>query len=590
MIIIIFSDKNCEYQAISSLRSLERKITDNIKILYYTIGFDSEYSCKNLYKIKIDLNSNYPCYNYYKPELCLKSLEMFPNEEYFIYADTDILYSKRLNFEALKHTDEYPLASYGPHEYPFIYRTVDNNCIIYNETELMKYVGVENRTMRYVFSCFFSFNKKCVDFLKEWLYFCNNKDLLTQEDIYFPFKDETSFNVCLWKKNAKNNLGFSFLNTHQHEIVNLVENDDHILDKYGTNIDQAGVNWEYIQNSKNIIFYHGFKTIEHIQPTLDILLKSVPSGSTILNNPYTNLNLHKKAYVVCAVGQKYIDSTEGLIKSLKKYSKYPVILYYSNGIVNYTYDNLILQPFNTMNVLDNTHHTGKLFTTLKAEVTLGSLKNYNVDTVIMLDSDIIVTRNIDNIFDEYESQLENYPIFMKYAWDIVSVLGRPLVSDYIKEYIGVNISSKIYSICSCTCIANKNCLSFLEDWKSYCEDKHLIEYHYETNKEIYFDFNDESIANALLWKYNATKVLPTNLQWAWKHESVKFALDFYEGKTEQLQRHSSLQTTHWKIPDQYEVPYGLSVIPLNKKDLWGFHGPKDLNEINLILNELETRF
>lgn len=304
---------------------------------------------------------------------------------------------------------------------------------------------------------------------------------------------------------------------------------------------------------------------------------------------YETLNTSKKAYVVCAVGQKYIDSTEGLIKSLNRYSKYPVILYYSNGEVNYDYENLILQPFKTRKKLDNSDHTGKLFTTLKAEVTLGSLKNYNIETVVMLDSDIIVTPNIDKIFYQFENQIENYPIFIKYSWDIINILGRPLVSDYIKEYIGVS-PAQIYAICSCTCIANKNCISFLEEWKSYCEDEHLIKYHYETNKDIYYDFNDESIANALLWKYKAKKVLPTNLQWAWKHESIKFTLDFYEGKNISLEKHSSLPHSHWKIPEQYEVPHGLSVIPFNKNDLWGFHGPKDINEINLILNEIETRF
>lgn len=582
MIFIIFSDKNYEHQAICSLKSLQRKITNDFKIVYYTIGFDSEYTCKNLIKIKID-SKEYPSFNYYKPELCLETIKLFPEEEYFVYGDTDILYSNRFDINKLKHDFEYPLASYGPHEYPLNYYVIDNNWTIFNEVEMMKYYDVENRSMRYVFSCFFSFNKKCVDFLEEWMSICNNKFLLRQEHIYYPFKDETPFNICLWKRKATNNLGFAFVNTHQHEIVNWVEYND-ITEKHGTNIDKTYANWEYIQNSKDIIFYHGFKKNEDMQSTLDVLFKNNNM------NIYKNLNLHKKAYVICAVGQKYIDSTEGLVKSLKRYSKYPVILYYSDGIVNFNYDNLILQPFNTMKKLENQHHTGKLFTTLKAEVTLGSLKNYNVDTIVMLDSDIIVSPNIDNIFDEYESQLENYPIFIKYAWDIVNVLGRPLVSDYIKEYIGVNISPKIYAICSCTCIANRNCISFLEDWKAYCEDEHLIKYHYETNKDIYYDFNDESVANALLWKYNATKVLPTNLQWAWRHESIKFTLDFYEGKVGELQRHDSLQNTHWKIPEKYEVPFGLSVIPLNKKDLWGFHGPKDLNEINLILNELETRF
>jgi hypothetical protein len=304
---------------------------------------------------------------------------------------------------------------------------------------------------------------------------------------------------------------------------------------------------------------------------------------------YIDLKNYKKAYVVCAVGQSYIDSTEGMIRALSNFSKYPVILYYSDGVVKYEYDNLIKQPFRSNNIKVESEHSLKLLTTLKAEVTLNSIKRYDVDCVVMLDSDIIVTPKIDNVFDTYENIIENYPIFIKYSWDIITVMGRPLVSDYIQNSIGVE-PAKIPAVCSCMCIANKNCVSFLEDWRYWCENSDLIKHHYVDNKDIYFDFNDESIVNALLWKYGATKILPTNLQWAWKYDSVKFSLDFYDGKVAELQRHGSLYNSHWKIPENYEVPYGLSVIPLHKNDLWGFHGPKDINEINLIIDEIKNRF
>lgn len=305
-------------------------------------------------------------------------------------------------------------------------------------------------------------------------------------------------------------------------------------------------------------------------------------------NKYELLNKYKRAYVICAAGQSYIDSTEGIIRGLSKYSKYPVILYYSNGKVNYSYDNCILQPFSIKDRNIDEGHDLKLFTTLKAEITLGAIKNYNVDTIVMIDSDVVVTPSIDNIFKDYENEIENYPIFMKYSWNIISVMGRPHVGEHIANYIGVN-NQTLPAMCSCCCIANKNCITFLEDWKRYCDDEHLIEYYYKYNKDIYFDFNDESIANALLWKYNATKYLPTNFVWAWKNETAKFCFDFYEGKVESLNKHESL-LSHWRIPEAYEVPFGLSVLPEKKRDMWGFHGPKDLLEIEGIMNEIENRF
>ncbi len=307
-----------------------------------------------------------------------------------------------------------------------------------------------------------------------------------------------------------------------------------------------------------------------------------------MKRAYLNLQKYKRAYVVCAVGQSYIDATQGMVRSLNEYSKYPVILYYSDGVVNYEYDNLITQPFRLSNRTVEHEHTLKLFTTLKAEVTLNSIKHYDVDTVVMLDSDILPTPSIDTVFDRYESEVENYPIFLKYAWNIITVMGRQLVSDYIQTTIGV-LPAKIPAICSCLCIANRNCISFLEDWKYWCENEVLINYHYRLNKDIYFDFNDESIVNALLWKYGATKYIPCDLMWAWNHKSVKFAFDFYDNKVGNLNIHES-SPNHYRVPEEFEVPFGLSVLPMEKRNLLGFHGMKDVEQINSSIEEIKKRF
>jgi hypothetical protein len=307
-----------------------------------------------------------------------------------------------------------------------------------------------------------------------------------------------------------------------------------------------------------------------------------------MKTTYERLKKYKRAYVVCAVGQQYIDATEGMIRSLNEYSNYPVILYYSNGTVNYRYDNLILQPFRVQETILTEEHTLKLLTTLKAEVTLNSIKNYDVETVVMLDSDILPTPAIDGVFRTYEMEVENYPLFIKYAWDIITVMGRPLVSNHIQSVIG-NSEPRIPAMCSCMCIANRNCLSFLEDWKYWCENEELLRYHYVEHKDIYFDFNDESIVNALLWKYNAEKYIPCNLMWAWKYESVKFAFDFYEGKVGDMPIHQS-NPHHYRVPEAYEVPFGLSVLPKNKQQLYGFHGIKDINQIQLSATEINSRF
>ena len=126
MVLYLYSNKDYEYQAIACIKSLEQKIKEDIKIVYYTIGFESEFTTTNLYKVILS-DKKYPTFHYYKAELSLLTMDLFPDEEHFIFSDTDILYSKRFDFNKLKHEHSYPLASLGPHEYPFIYAYKINN-------------------------------------------------------------------------------------------------------------------------------------------------------------------------------------------------------------------------------------------------------------------------------------------------------------------------------------------------------------------------------------------------------------------------------------------------------------------------------
>lgn len=296
MIIFLYTNDKCEYQAKYCIESFIKKTSKDDKVVYFTIGFESDIEYENLYKIKIP-HKEYPTFHYYKAELSLMVMELFPKEEYFCFTDTDVLFSKKINFEKLKHNLEYPLASFGPHEYPFTYETLSTDTsytllpntnlvklnngniglfgidrVIYNEVFCMNYFNVPNRTMRYVWSCFYTFNRKCKEFFEEYTSMCKNEYLLKNRKWSYPFHDETSFNICLWKRNATQNLAFAFVNTHSYDVV--VETETHLIKSMyiGSNIDSTGADWEYIDNSENVIFYHGFKDNETAQKTLKLLL------------------------------------------------------------------------------------------------------------------------------------------------------------------------------------------------------------------------------------------------------------------------------------------------------------------------------
>lgn len=258
MVLFLYSDKNCEHQAIGCIKSITPKITEDVKIVYYTIDFDSDFESKNLYKIRIPYKPEYPRFHFYKADLSLMTMNLFPGEDY-AFTDTDVIFSRKFSFDKIKHNNSYPLASYGPHEYPYIWESINGQYIIYNESKMMTYFNVPQRSQRYVWSCFYSFNESCRDFFEEYISMCKNQYLQKYAKEYFPYADETPFNICLWKRGANQNLGFAFVNTHNIDVIQRVEtlkiNNTHV----GKNLDEHGADWEYINDSDNVLLYHGFK-------------------------------------------------------------------------------------------------------------------------------------------------------------------------------------------------------------------------------------------------------------------------------------------------------------------------------------------
>lgn len=271
MILFLYTNKLYEHQAISCIRSIENKITDDIKVVYFTIGFVSNFQAKNLIKIPIP-ERDYPSFNYYKAELSLDVMDMFPEEQYFIFTDADVLFSKRADFKKLLHDYPYPLASYGPHELPYTWERINDDIVVYNQELLMKYFNVSHMTVRYQWSCFYTFNRGCYEFFEELTSMCKNKYLLKKRKTYFPFHDETPFNICLWKRNATQSMGHIFVNTHKFETVKIIEEGQLNDYQFGKNIDELGADWEYVADSNKVIFYHGFKEESSTTKTLEYLL------------------------------------------------------------------------------------------------------------------------------------------------------------------------------------------------------------------------------------------------------------------------------------------------------------------------------
>jgi len=260
---VVFSDQNYEYQVrdfVSSISLLNIRV-DNI--FYYTIGFDSDIEHNALVKIRWEKDKDLSNYSYYKAMLCLDALNRANGQ--FCYFDSDILLGHRFKYFNPIFGNDYPICATTPMPYPFRYfHNLNGEYFEWDETAFMNYISVPKRTMNYVYACFFTFDERCIDFFQEEDAWCRFKYFIPHHELrVYPFWDETIMNVLLWKRNAKVNYGRIFCNSHKFNTIKMVETNDNIR-----NINIDNNQYEQIENSALVMFYHGTKNAESNQEIL----------------------------------------------------------------------------------------------------------------------------------------------------------------------------------------------------------------------------------------------------------------------------------------------------------------------------------
>ena len=267
---LLYSDKN--YESLIECFLISRKYAglENIPVIYYSVGFTSNLNYKNLEIRFWEVDNLYPKFNFYKPSIILDALKY---DEHICYMDSDVLLSKNFDKDSVINKDyDFPLASSGPQEYPYVWILLPNGeTLVRNETTLMKYFGVEKRTCDYVWSSMVSCNKSCIDFLEEWDSIISNKYLQKNNEIYFPFQDETSLNVLLWKREVSFTLDNIFFNTVNFESFEMVENKQIQSIQRTWNditINQDPKIYEMCKDPSKVLFYHGFKYGEDLDKTI----------------------------------------------------------------------------------------------------------------------------------------------------------------------------------------------------------------------------------------------------------------------------------------------------------------------------------
>ena len=260
---------------------------------------------------RIDYNTYYTLSR--KPTIILDALNNGLEEGIFLDADGLVRENIDTSFDYLKDCSDYPLVTKGLFEYMML--NGKGNVFVGQDTlemPIMNLLGIRERSMHYVQTCFIVFNKNCKNFFEECVEVSNNINVMSHSLLYAPYHDETIINVMLWKRNAKKHLPLVYFN-----LIDF----DSLLHFYKTN-KSGSVNdcsWHIIPSDKNDIkFFHGCKSIseldkclEHFKQKNNISYKSIKNDQSFKD---------KKIAIVTLFDHNYSELATMSIKNKIEYA------------------------------------------------------------------------------------------------------------------------------------------------------------------------------------------------------------------------------------------------------------------------------
>ena len=289
-----------------------------------------------------------------------------------------------------------------------------------------------------------------------------------------------------------------------------------------------------------------------------------------------------KAYVLYST-ENYFDIVSSCVKSIREYSDLPIFVYLMNSdlkinikdVVTLRWDLNIEEEDNSsmyLNTTDNFYinrNNKKIYRILiqRPLITKDVLQKY-VKNVAYIDSDSIATKYVDTIFTHYNQDVD-HPYFVKGIYEYLQVGDRGGAEDAsdlsttlehpscelfnVNQYVRKGYRQTGYYV------ANQNCINFLDEWYSMCINPEVL-----NNISHYAPFNEETILNVLLWKYNIVDGLP----YIYTNGGSDFVDDVYTNFNE-------IERKLWvKVPEK-------------KENLLFFHGEKRIPEMNKMIQKIK---
>jgi FkbM family methyltransferase len=271
--------------------------------------------------------------------------------------------------------------------------------------------------------------------------------------------------------------------------------------------------------------------------------------------------------------ENYMPLIECLVKSLNEFSKFKIIVYGINCDVPFDYPNLIKRRLNIEEYSEHDRWFWKQYACIESI-------NESFENFVWVDGDVVANFNIDNIIN-YFPYVGNYPLsdihrqkeFYGFFYEN-GVKYEQLFNENLSKYL--NVTPHLPFMHVCLFIYNKTCKWFFDEIINLYKSTDLNKYRH------LFLWNDEGADNAIRSKFNLKNHLPLS----------NFDVSSYDGESyEFINNQLSDFYTFWEKdgPYNFNKIYGLQYIPENKKDIIYFHGNKNVDAANKMIDFIKIK-
>jgi len=286
----------------------------------------------------------------------------------------------------------------------------------------------------------------------------------------------------------------------------------------------------------------------------------------------------KQAYVLYAT-ESYAETIEACVESLNYHTSIPTLVYMLNSdrqIKNATFtirwDCDAINP-DQKEYIDRTSLDIYKILIQRPLVVADALKY--AETVAYVDSDSVATKYASTIFNMF-NESSPIPYFVEGIYDYLHVGDRggaeskddlsTTLEHPACELFGVNQYVRERYRQTGYFVANRNCIDFLKEWYDMCTHPQILE-----NNDYYAAYNEETILNVLLWKYNF-------------HDGLPYI--YVNGKKDMVDRVNSMDIF---TGSDYMMASWVR-IPAYKERLLFYHGEKKYNKMIDMINPIKVMY